>query len=51
MAIMKKAYAGKSVVANLILEELLTEWDNCVTNLAAGYAMSVTSKRSRPNVD
>lgn len=41
MKILKKVYGEKSVAANMILEELLIEWDDVVTDFGVGYGMSV----------
>jgi hypothetical protein len=41
MTTMKRVYGDNSVAASLILEEVLVEWDNFVTDLSDGYEMSV----------
>jgi hypothetical protein len=41
MKIMKNVYGENSVAADIILEELLVEWDNFVNDLRDGYFMSV----------
>jgi hypothetical protein len=39
--VMKNVYGDNSVAADIILEELLVEWDNFVYDLKDGYDMSV----------
>src|SRR5262245_54078630 len=41
MAIMKRGYGEKSVASNLVLDVILVEWDDFVTDLEYGYEMSV----------
>jgi len=41
MKVMKTVYGDNSVAADIILEELLVDWDNFVNDLKDGYDMSV----------
>jgi hypothetical protein len=41
MTILKNVYGKTSLAANVVLEELLVEWDNFVSDLMEGYDMSV----------
>jgi hypothetical protein len=41
MKVIKTVYGANSVAADIILEELLVDWDNFVNELKDGYDMSV----------